>query len=182
MPKPTAIVAALSFAFIGVFGTQSASAQDAAEAKIETPAVVDKLFQCREITDAEARLACFDREVNAVYEARESRELVIADREEVKEARRGLFGLKLPKIKLFGGGGDDEDVNEITATLARATKLDNGRHIFELEDGARWIETESVSGFRKFKAGDTIVISTAAMGSFKAKVNGKRAARVRRLN
>lgn len=149
---------------------------------LDTPEVIDKLFECRSIEEPEARLACFDREVGAVYRAQESRELVIAERTEVEEAKRGLFGLKLPKIRLFGGGGDDDELKEVSTTLAGATKLDNGRHIFELEDGARWIEIEDVPGFRKFKAGDTIVIEKASLGSFKAKVDGKRAARVRRIN
>ncbi|WP_152433877.1 hypothetical protein [Erythrobacter sp. THAF29] len=156
-------------------------AQDDPAERIETPEVVGKLFECRAIEEAEARLACFDREVGAVYEARQSRELVIAEREDVEEARRGLFGLKLPKIRIFGGGDNDE-LGQISATLAGATKLANGRHIFELEDGARWIETEDARGFRKFKAGDSIVIERAALGSFKAKVDGKRAVKVRRIN
>jgi len=148
---------------------------------VETPEIVSKLFECRDIAEPDERLACFDREVGRVAEAQASRELVIADREQVKETKRGLFGLKLPKLGIFGGSDEDE-VSEITATLAGATKLRNGRHIFELEDGARWIETEDVRGFRKFKAGDTIVIKKGSFGSFDAKVNGKRASKVRRLN
>ena len=171
-----------AFAFISaatVFAQSSGDTEDA----VETPAIVEELFECREIVDPAERLACFDREVARVYEAQNSRELVIADREQVRETRRGLFGLKLPKLGIFGGGDDDEDaVNEISATLASARKLDSGRYVFELEDGVRWLETESVSGFRRLKAGDTIVIKKAALGSFKAKVNGKRAVRVRRLN
>jgi len=127
-------------------------------------------------------VACFDREVADVYEAQESRELVIAEREQVTEVRRGLFGLKLPNIRLFGGGDEDEDVNQITATLADARKLSNGRFVFELENGARWIQTENGTGFKRFKAGDTIVIKRAALGSFKARINDKAAGRVKRIN
>ena len=149
---------------------------------IDTPEVIDKLFECREIADPDARLACFDREVADVYEAQQSRELVIADREDVTEARRGLFGLKLPKIKLFGGGEEEEEVNQISAILTEARRLSNGRFIFELEDGARWMQTEDSIGRKRFKAGDTIVIKKAAFGSFKARVNDKNAGRVKRLN
>ncbi|WP_298464469.1 hypothetical protein [uncultured Erythrobacter sp.] len=163
--------------------TGPAAAQSDPADAIGTPEVVGKLFKCREIADPDERLACFDREVAVVYAAQESRELVIADREQVAEAKRGLFGLKLPNIKLFGGGDDDDDkVNELTATLTSARRLDNGRFIFELEDGARWIQTEDSPGRKRFKAGDTIVIKRAALGSFKARVNDKSAGRVRRLN
>ena len=172
------IAAAITFAFVIC---SPAAAQSGPSTESDTPEIISKLFECREIASPDDRLACFDREVAAVVAAQESDEIVIADREQVQRTRRGLFGLQLPNLGLFGGS-DDEALNELTATLAGATKLKNGRHIFELEDGARWIETEDVSGFRKFKAGDTIVIKKAALGSFKAKVNGKRAAKVRRLN
>lgn len=175
------ILCFLACATIASFGTP-VLAQDRSSEPVETPELIAELFACREIADPDERLACYDREVATVAEAQASRELVIADREQVNKTRRGLFGLRLPDLGIFGGEDDEDGVNEITATLARATKLDNGRHIFELEDGARWIETENAAGFRKFKAGDTIVIKRAAFGSFKAKVNGKRAVKVRRLN
>lgn len=165
-----------------VFTPAPAVAQAEAEPEFDRPEAIEKLYDCRTIEQPEARLACFDREVGAVFEAQQSRELVIAEREEVDEAKKGLFGLKLPNIRLFGGGDDDDGIDEISATLAGATKLGNGRHIFELEDGARWIETEDARGYRRFKAGDTIVIEKAALGSFKASVDGKRAVKVRRIN
>ncbi|MBD2842567.1 hypothetical protein [Erythrobacter rubeus] len=183
-PAAIAVVAGISVLALSAPLSAPLSAQtpsDPADA-LETPEVIGKMFDCREIADPTERLACFDREVAKVFEAQESKELVLAEREQIVEAKRGLFGLNLPKIRLFGGSDGDDDVNEITATLANAEKLGNGRHIFELEDGARWIETESTTGFRRFGAGDTIVIKKAALGSFKAKVNNKRAVKVRRLN
>ena len=161
---------------------QPLTAQDDPADAIDTPEVIDKLFECRAIGDPEARLACFDREVAEVFEAQQSRDLVIADREKVTEAKRGLFGLKLPKITLFGDDDEDDEINEITATLAEARRLSNGRYIFELEDGARWIQTEYNIGRKRFKKGDTIVIKRAAFGSFKARVDDKVAGRVKRLN
>ncbi|MDJ0643063.1 MAG: hypothetical protein QNJ15_09610 [Erythrobacter sp.] len=174
---------AVCFSALAGLVVQPLAAQSDPAEEIDTPEVVGKLFECRAITDPEARLACFDREVADVYEAQQSRDLVIADREKVAEAKRGLFGLRLPKIRLFGGGDEeDEEVNQITATLTQARRLSNGRFVFELEDGARWMQTEDSIGRKRFKAGDTIVIKRAALGSFKARVNDKNAGRVRRLN
>ena len=174
---------AACFAAAAVLAAQPLAAQSDPADAIDTPEVIDKLFQCRAIADPDARLACFDREVADVYEAQQSRDLVIADREKVTEAKRGVFGLKLPKIRLFGGGDEDDDeINEITATLVEARRLSNGRYIFELEDGARWIQTEDGIGRKRFEKGDTIVIKKAAFGSFKARVNDKVAGRVKRLN
>ncbi len=174
--------AALCVVTLAALAASPVAAQSDPTEAIDTPEVIDKLFECRAITDPEARLACFDREVADVYAAQQSRELVIADRKKVTEAKRGLFGLKLPKIRLFGGGDEDDEVNQITATLADARRLGNGRYIFELEDGARWIQTEDGVGRKRFRAGDTIVIRKAALGSFKARVNDKVAGRVKRLN
>lgn len=173
---------AVCLAGLAALIAQPVLAQDNPADAIDTPEVIDKLFECRTISDPDARLACFDREVAEVFQAQQSRDLVIADREKVTEAKRGLFGLKLPKIRLFGGGDEDDDVSEITATLTEARRLSNGRYIFQLEDGARWIQTEDGVGRKRFKAGDTIVIKKAAFGSFKARVNDKVAGRVKRLN
>ena len=174
-------IAASAVGIATLIAAHPAQAQAGQSPEKDTPEIISKLFECRDIADPEQRLACFDREVSAVYEAQASEQLVIADRQQVEKTRRGLFGLKLPDLGIFGGR-DDDALKEIEAVLAGATKLRNGRHIFELEDGARWIETEDVAGYRKFKAGDPIVISRGALGSFKAKVDGKRAAKVRRIN
>ena len=89
------------------------------------------------IPDAGERLACYDRTVGAMATARESKDLVIADRETMREARRGLFGLSLPSIKLFGGG-DSEDVKAIESTIESTYAARDGQAIFVLADGARW--------------------------------------------
>ena len=49
-------------------------------------------------------------------------ESVVVDKAEIREARRGLFGFKLPKIRLFGGGDDDDD--EANSVEARVDSLE----------------------------------------------------------
>lgn len=149
----------------------------------DNPDVVQKLFDCRSIEVAEERLACFDREIDIVFKARESKEIVITDREQIKETRRGLFGFTLPKIGLFGGGDDkDDEVNEIIAKVAVARQQRNGRYLITLEDGARWAQTDNTPVLRDIDAGETIVIKTAALGSYMAKVGSRRAFRVKRVD
>ena len=80
----------------------------ASEKERETPQVFKDAVACRDIADPAQRLACYDTAVGALATAEEQDDVVIASREEIRETRRGLFGLSLPKIKLFGGG-DDED-------------------------------------------------------------------------
>src|SRR5690349_9886190 len=73
------------------------------------PPVYQAVVDCRAIIDAAQRLACFDRTVGEMAKAGEEKDLVVLDREAVRETRRGLFGFSLPKIKLFGGGRDEDD-------------------------------------------------------------------------
>ena len=66
---------AACFAAVAVLAAQPLAAQSDPADAIDTPEVIDKLFQCRAIADPDARLSCFDREVADVYEAQQSRDL-----------------------------------------------------------------------------------------------------------
>ena len=107
--------------------------------------------------------------------------LIVADREDVQEAKRGLFGLRLPKIKIFTGNKDDE-VNEIASTIKSVKKFGYDKWIFTLEDGARWRQKENRIFARPPRAGQSIVIKKAALGSFRARINDKITIRVERIN
>lgn len=150
--------------------------------EIDRPAVVERVFQCRTITEPTDRLACFDRETAAMEEAEKSEDLIIADREKVEEAKRGLFGLSLPKIKLFSSGDKKDEVREIETTIASAKRNGRGKMMLVLEDGARWIQTDSTSIPRDPAKGDVIKIKSGAIGSFFAKIGSSRSFRVRRIN
>jgi uncharacterized protein YigA (DUF484 family) len=166
---------------LGSAGMVHANNKD--DINIETPEIMAKLFDCREIADATDRLACFDREVGTVYEAQASKELVIADREQIKETKKGLFGFTLPKIGIFGGGEDDEDeVSSVTMAIASQRQMANGRYIFTMEDGARWMQTDNTTVLREPQSGDEVEIKKASMGSYMAKIKGSRAFRVRRVD
>lgn len=159
-----------------------ALAQDSRAEPDATPEVVAKLFDCRAIEDADSRLACYDREVASVMQARESRELVIAGPEQVKEARRGLFGFTLPKIGLFGGDDDKDEVKEIIATIDQAYQTRDGRYTLVLEGGGRWVQSDNTSVLRSIEKGEQVVIKKAALGSYLAKVGNRRAFRAKRVD
>lgn len=171
---------------VAILGASSVALAQSDEVEIEgTPPVIEQLFGCRQIEDPEARLACFDREVDRVYQARESKDLVIADREQMKETRKGLFGFTLPKIGIFGGGDDDDkedEIKEISTTITSFGRMSNGRAIFTVEGGARWMQTDNIPVLSAPDAGDSVVIETAAMGSYKAKIGRKRAFRLKRVD
>lgn len=149
------------------------------------PEVLEKLVSCRTIADTTARLACYDAQVARLDEAESRKELVVVDRAEVRKARKGLFGLTLPDLGgLFGGGGDDdkeEAVTEIQSTVKSASMNGVGKWVVYIEDGARWVQTDTTR-VRIPKPGMPIRIRKAAMGSFFANVGDRPAFRVQREN
>ena len=155
--------------------TPPAMAQDDNREKALTapPAIYTDLLACKDVKDAMARLACFDEKVSALQTAQSTNQVVIADREQVREARRGLFGLTLPRIKLFGDDSDEGDgVSELASVIEKTERTSNGKWYFVLEDGARWIQTDNTRIYPYPKTGSNIVIKRAALGSFTAQVGG----------
>lgn len=146
------------------------------------PPALTRMLDCRAITAPEQRLACFDREVAAFQAAETARELVVLDRQELRRTRRGLFGLTLPSLGIFGDGGadDPEVVNEIESTLRGISQDRYGKYTFVLADGSRWVQIDTMQMPLEPRAGNTIRIRRAAMGSYLANVQGQRAVRVRR--
>lgn len=145
--------------------------------------VVQMMFDCRTIEDSNERLACYDREVERVFQARESKDLVIADREQMKETRKGLFGFTLPKIGIFGGDKEGEDdVSQIDSTLINFGRNSGGKATFTIEGGARWVQTDNIPVLGNPAAGESVSIEKAALGSYKAKIGKRRAIRVKRVD
>lgn len=171
--------AALVCAPVAISGPAMAAEKD--DAIAAPPAIYTELVACKNIADAQQRLACFDTKVAALETAQTSNQLVIADREQVREARRGLFGLSLPRIKLFDGKAEKGDnVDQIEATIASVRQLRSGKMLIKLDDGALWQQTE-IKSMRTPKNGDTIVVKRGSLGSFVAKVNDGRAFKVKRI-
>ena len=149
----------------------------------QIPDVLGRVLECRAITDEKARLACFDNSIAALDRARQQNDVVIFSKEDVRDAKRGLFGLSLPKIRLFGGRDGDEneqeEFSELTTTVAGVGRGQRGL-VLRLADGAVWEQTDSVY-LGNVQQGDTITIKRAALGSYMAKVGGSRGARVKRI-
>ncbi len=154
-----------------------AAAQDD---QIGTPEAVQKLYDCRDIADAMQRLACYDTQVADIEQKEATDELVFADKGQLREARRGLFGLSLPRIRLFDGGEADE-FQEITTTIKKAQRVGRGSWAFELEDGARWIQNDSFQLNQDIEPGTEVTIKKGALSSFTAKIGNRRAIKVKRI-
>lgn len=177
------LCSAAAVAAAGLGNPAIAQELDSRKALTAPPAIYTELVACKDIAEAGARLACYDEKVAALQTAQSSNQVVIADREQVREARRGLFGLSLPRIKLFGGDGDEGDqIKEIEGVIQSARTIRSGKWLIRLEDGALWQQTDPPrSTMRRPRAGDSITIERAALGSFLAKVNDGRGFKVKRI-
>lgn len=154
----------------------AASAQD--EEGLATPPVFNELIACRSIADDAQRLACYDRQVAAIQTAEENEQIVVVDRAEIRDAERGLFGLRLPQIRLFGN--EEDQLDEIETTITSASGGGTGRPwSFRLADGSLWFQIDSLMLYRDPRPGETVTIERAALGSFRMRVAG-RLIRVRR--
>ncbi|OWK29099.1 hypothetical protein [Sphingomonas mucosissima] len=158
-------------AMMGAAGAASAQAQDRAGSR-----VLQSFSQCRAITVADQRLACFDKAAAALEQAVQSKEVRILDREDVQRTRRSLFGFQLPRLGLFNEGDEEakkQEFTEINTTVASARQVQNGRVEIRLtgEDDAVWQTTESMT-FPP-KAGDKIRIRKGAIGNYFINVGGR---------
>jgi hypothetical protein len=174
------------FGFALLAAAAPAMAQETAAADARVP-VIQQLFDCRAITDPTARLACFDLQVAAVEAAETARDIRIVDREAVAETRRGLFGFSFGRLNIFGDGDEGVDeannpetVQEIETTIRQFARNDIGKLVFVLENGQRWAQTDTNTGGRTPRVGQSITIRRAALGSFMASVEGRPGIRVRR--
>ena len=169
----------VQFALLALVLAAPAAAQE--QQTQERPQALTRVLDCRALQSAEERLACYDREVAALQQAEETQQLVVMDRQQVRQTRRTLFGLALPNLGLFGDDTpDQEGVSEIQSTLRNAVQNPYGKWILTLEDGARWIQLDSREFGREPRAGHPIRIRRAAMGSYMANIDNQIAIRVRR--
>ncbi len=146
------------------------------------PQAYKDLVQCKEITDSAARLACFDERVGKLEQAAASGELVVSDRATVKEAQRGLFGFKLPSLKLFGGGDDDKDeIKSIDGVIATARTFGYGAWRITLQDGSVWEQIDDERPVFDPVKGDRVKVYKAALGTYKMNISSQRAIKVRRV-
>ena len=155
-------------------------AKDAHSDQNTPPEAYTRLIECRALPDPAQRLACFDERSQKLQVAEQRGDVVMFDRASMQDAKKGLFGLSLPKIKLFGNGGES-DIKEITGTIESAAQYDYGRWRMTLADGSVWDQIDTEVLPLDPRKGNAIVISRASLGGFKASVNRQTPIRVRRV-
>jgi hypothetical protein len=150
----------------------------AADKEVRASPLLDALTKCRNEPDPAARVACYDGAVDAISSARAKKDIVILDKEDVRQTRRGLFGFSLPKLPFFGGKDDDpgnEVPDEVRSTVKSARSLGYGKWRIVIEDGAIWETTEARMGFDDPKPGAAVLIERGAITNYFIKIgNGRR--------
>lgn len=157
-----------------------ATAADA-QPKLESrSAMLQKLVDCRKLTDETARLACYDQATVALDQAEAKGDIVVVDREQARKVRRQAFGFSVPSITLFERGESKEELENTTGVVALARVNGAGKWVIKLEDGAVWTQVDANELFRTPKPGMSVKIRQAAMGSFLMSVDNTAVFRVRR--
>jgi hypothetical protein len=160
----------------------AAAAAKPAQPAPTRPEAFEALVKCRAIAEDSARLRCFDQASAAMEQAAARRDLVIVDRAQVRQTRRTLFGLELPRLPFFGGGDDDkaEEVTSIDGVVASAFQNGNGQWVVRLEDGGTWAQIDDKPIAIWPSRGNKVTVKRAAMGSYMMRINGQPGVRAKR--
>jgi len=145
------------------------------------PAVIAALKACRAITTDAERLACYDKAAQSVTKAQETGEVIIIDKQTARAARRQAFGLELPTLSILDKGADKAETEKLQSVVKSARVDAEQRLVVTLEDGAVWRQIDDTMLGKPPKAGDTIEVRKAAMGSYMMKIGSQPAIRVRRM-
>ncbi len=158
-----------------------ASTAAAQQGERDNSTLLTSVLNCRELTDDQARLRCFDAAAAALGEASSAGALVVVDREAVRRTRRGLFGFNMPRLPFFRGDtSQDEEVTEIEGTIRSIRSLDYGKWALTLEDDSTWQTTESDTRNPAPRVGQSVRIRRAALGSYMLSIEGARGVRAMR--
>ena len=144
-------------------------------------AVVDEVIACRQRPDGE-RLACYDAAVDKLIHARTAGDVVVVDRDQIKEAKRQAFGFEIPAFGFLDRGAKPETVERITAKIDQAGRTPEGRWLITLEGGAVWEQTDDEAVDQPPRQGSTVEIRKAALQSYFMKIDNQRSIRVKRRN
>jgi hypothetical protein len=156
------------------------AAMAAAPAKVDQAPAVQAVLQCRKLTDAAQRLACFDAATARMDEAQAKGDLVTIDQAQRRALRRETFGFALPSLAIFDKGVSKDDAGTVSLKVLSASRDGVGHWRFTLEGDQFWQQTDNESMTFDPHAGSQAVIKKGALGSFHMNVDGQPSILVRR--
>ncbi len=170
----TAAVISLLFA--------NAAAAQPRSTKEQKPEAISAMLACRQIADQTARLACFDNTSAKVEVSLQEGRTVVVDRAQIVEDQKERFGQLRRDPDEQAPAIGDEGLAEITGSVSSAVRDQDGRWIIQLADGARWRQIDSTLLGQQPKAGSSVKIRRAALGSFKISLESGPAFKAKRIN
>jgi hypothetical protein len=145
-----------------------------------TPPAVQQLIACRAITDSAQRLACYDRQSDALGQAIAKKDVVVIDRAKATATKRTLFGFSIPDFGgLFGGAGDD--IKQIESTVTASGPNADGGWTIKLADGSMWTQTDSTPVALAPARGDKVVVVRGALGAYFLRLGKQPGFKVKRI-
>jgi hypothetical protein len=147
-----------------------------AHAQGDDRGLAELLRECRNLADAGTRTACYDS--ITLDEAEPQKQPIpppVAAAE--RQTDRGFGSNQLPRPST------PEPVPEqISARVERAVERQPGLYLLTLEDGTEWQFVDAApAAYDPPRAGATIEISRASMGSYLIRYAGQRSVRARRV-
>lgn len=158
-------------------------------AAARSPAPMDPVYACRNISEDAERLACFDGAVADLFQKQQAGQIQTIDTADIEKLERESFGFSMPSLPaLFARSGSPETersgVSEVTEPV-RSARLQpvSQKAIVTLENGQVWeqIDTTRVNASALRRASEAR-IRRAALGSFMLSVDGSPAFRARRIS
>jgi hypothetical protein len=143
--------------------------------------MLQKLVDCRKVTEEAARLACYDQATAALDQAEAKGDVVVVDREQARKVRRQAFGFSMPSITLFERGETQEELENITGVVDVARVNNAGKWVIKLQDGAVWAQVDNNEFHKTPKAGMKVKVRQASLGSFLMTIDNGGAFRARRV-
>lgn len=167
-----ASIAAAIFA-VSLMGT-GALAQTAG-----APPALGDLMKCRDQADDQARLQCYDAAAAALAAA----SLVVIDKNEVKRARRGLFGFSLPDLPFLNDDDEEEEekVREVAGTIQSISRTGYERWLVNLGEAGTWQTIEAQPYVPLPRTGKPAVVKRGPLGNYMMSIDGGRGLRVKRV-
>ena len=101
-------------------GASSSLVAAAPKSAAERAKVLQQVVDCRKITDAGERLACYDSSAQALDDAEKTGQVVVVDQAKAREIRRQSFGFALPSLSVLNLAGNGDGVDRLETTIESA--------------------------------------------------------------
>lgn len=149
-------------------------------------AVTDDIYDCAGIESDSDRLACYDAAVGRLKEAETAGEVKVVTREQVEAVQKDSFGFSIPSLPSFsfggGNGENDKALESVEFGVERIRETAYGKLIVTLENDQVWEQIDSKDVYySKRKGVESAEVKRAALGSFRMKLDGGAAFRVKRI-